>query len=137
MPFPVMGNSLPESRSLKLQKIFSSSVACSTVRLTKLLTLTFQKQNEWREDRRGGKGNKNALLLCCDLCSLAAGPGMVSGRANRTLMGHTHTHTHTRTRTHTHTHTQTHPNKHTFANTLSFSLMHIICHLFIHVALQH
>ena len=76
--------SLPESRSLKLQKIYLSGVAWSTVRLTKLLTLTLQNQNEWREDRRGGEGNQNALLSAGDLRSLAAVRGMASAPANGT-----------------------------------------------------
>lgn len=55
--FLVMGKkALPECRSLKLQKIYLSSVAWSAVRLTQRLTLTFQNQNEAWEGTRGGGG---------------------------------------------------------------------------------
>lgn len=56
-----------------MQKLYISSVAWSIVLSTKLLTLTSQNGNEWRVDRKGGKGNQNALLF--DLCGLDDGIG--------------------------------------------------------------
>lgn len=55
---------MPESRSLKLQKKYLSSVAWGAVSLTNMLTLTFQNQ-KWRADTGEGKGSQEEYMGFC------------------------------------------------------------------------